>query len=97
MPIHSAYPPFVLAICGSELLHYQFNAHARAYKKGEGSLSVFTNGAETSKLRIEIEEKNKQLQTIINGLASENMELKSKIAKVENEVAEIKKIMEKLI
>ena len=65
------------------------------YKKGEGALSVFTNGAETSKLRIEIEEKNKQLQTIINGLASENMEMRDNIRQLRTEAQEEKTLREK--
>ena len=69
---------------------YSMEDLASFYKKGESSLLVFTDGAETSKLRVEIEEKNKQLQTIINGLASENIELKGQVAKVSLEVAELK-------
>ena len=62
---------------------------AEFYKKGEGALLVFTNGAEVAKLRAEIEEKNAQLQTIINGLATENITLKEKVTKLEKQNEEI--------
>ena len=47
-------------------------------------------------LKQEIEERNKQLQTLVNGIVSENMELKNKISRVELEIIEIKKVLEKL-
>jgi len=56
---------------------------AKFYKQGEHALLIFTEAAEVSRLREEIEEKNKQLQTIINGLVSENLELKSKVEELE--------------
>jgi len=62
---------------------------AKFYKRGEGVLTIFSNAEEVSKLKVEVEEKNKQLQSIINGLVSENLELKERIAKVE-------KILEKI-
>jgi len=62
---------------------------AKFYKQGEGVLTIFSNAEEVSKLKVEVEEKNKQLQSIINGLVSENLELKERMAKVE-------KILEKI-
>jgi len=72
------------------------------YLKGESALLVFTDAAEVTKLRQEVEEhahkiqkevdeRNKTLQTLVNGLTTENLEVKSKIAKVELENIEIKK------
>ena len=52
---------------------------AKFYKTGEGSLLVFSNGVEVSKLRFEVEEKNKQLQTIVNSIVSENIALKQRV------------------
>jgi integrase len=64
---------------------------ANFYLQGESSLLVFTEAEEVSRLRVEVEERNKQLQTLANGLASENLELKARVARVEAENAEMKK------
>jgi hypothetical protein len=64
---------------------------AKFYLQGESSLLVFTEAEEVSRLRVEVEERNKQLQTLANGLASENLELKARVARVEAENAEMKK------
>jgi integrase len=69
---------------------------AEFYKKGESSILVFSNGAEVSKLRVEVEEKNKQLQTVINSLATENSELKSRIRKAESTLGEVVKTLSRL-
>ena len=72
------------------------------YLKGESALLVFTDAAEVTKLRQEVEEhahkiqkevdeRNRTLQSLVNGLTTENLEVKSKIAKVELENMEIKK------
>jgi integrase/predicted GNAT family acetyltransferase len=58
---------------------YSLEDLAKYYKQGEHTLLVFTQAEEVSKLRAEIEERNKQLQTLINGLATENMTLKTRI------------------
>ena len=52
---------------------------------------MFTEAEEVSRLRVEVEERNKQLQTLANGLASENLDLKARVARVEVENAEMKK------
>jgi len=49
---------------------------AKFYLKGESSLTLFSDAKEVTKLRVEIEEKNKTLQNIVNGVTAENMELK---------------------
>lgn len=70
------------------------------YKKGEHALLVFGNGKDLAKLKAEIDEKNKQLQQIINGLVAENLELKEKIKKIEEglvEVKELKRALEELL
>ncbi len=52
------------------------------------------------KVRVEIEDRNRQLQTIVNGVTAENLELKSKVAKLELEATEkaerLRKIEEKI-
>jgi integrase len=63
------------------------------YLQGESSLLVFTEAEEVSRLRVEVEERNKQLQTLANGLATENLDLKARVARVEAENAEVKKRM----
>ena len=49
---------------------------AKFYIQGESALLIFTEAGEVSKLRQEVEDRNKQLQTLVNGLTAENMELK---------------------
>jgi len=63
----------------------------RIYMEKEVFLSVSTNGELEAKLRTEIDEKNKQLQQIVNGLVSENMALKGELEKVKLDHAEMKK------
>jgi len=76
---------------------YSMEDLAKFYKQGEHALLVFTEAAEVGKLRAEIEERNKQLQSLVNGLTAENLELKSRMGKVETEITELKKALEKLI
>jgi integrase len=66
---------------------------AKFYLQGEPALSIFTEAEEVSKLRAEVEEKNKTLQTLVNGLAVENMNLKSRADRTEAENAELKNRM----
>lgn len=76
---------------------YSVEQLAEFYLKGEHALLVFTETQEVSKIRKEIEERNQQLQTLVNGLTSENLELKSRISKVEIKIIELKKAIEKLL
>ncbi|MCJ7634671.1 site-specific integrase, partial [Candidatus Bathyarchaeota archaeon] len=48
----------------------------------------------TVKLRGEIEGQNKQLQVMVNGLVSENMDLKNRVQRTEKKLAEIEKIIQ---
>ncbi|MEM0172794.1 MAG: hypothetical protein QXE05_12915 [Nitrososphaeria archaeon] len=64
---------------------YSVEDLSKFYKQGEYTLLVFA-GEEFSKLRAEIEEQNRQLQQIINGLISENMQLKAKIQKLKEDL-----------
>jgi len=56
---------------------YSIEDLAKFYKQGEHTLLVFAESENVSKLRAEIEEKNRQLQALVNGLIAENMELKT--------------------
>lgn len=80
---------------------------AKFYKQGESALLVFTEAGEVSKLKQEVEDRNRQLQVLVNGLTTENLELRGRIAKmeidhldlkkkVEAELAEVKKALEEL-
>ena len=93
---------------------------AKFYLKGEPALLVFTDTQKVVELHKAIEEKNTQLQVLVNSLASENqnmkseifemkdgmkrlsnfevenLEIKSKIARVELENTEAKKEMREL-
>lgn len=62
---------------------------AKFYLEGEPAILVFTEAGEINKLRREIEERNRQLQTLVNGLTSENMELKEKIKDLEGKFTEL--------
>ena len=77
------------------------------YLQGESALLVFTDAAEVTQLRQEVEEhahkiqkevdeRNKTLQTLVNGLTSENLELKSRMSRVELENTETKNEMQEL-
>jgi integrase len=81
---------------------YSLEDLRKFYLKGESALLVFTDAAEVTKLRQEVEEhahkiqkevdeRNKTLQSLVNGLTSENLELKSRVSRVELENAEMKK------
>jgi integrase len=58
---------------------YSVEDLAEFYKKGEHSLTVFGNGAEVSKLKVEIEEKSKTLNEGMATLALKNAELENRL------------------
>ncbi len=64
---------------------------AKFYLQGESALLIFTEAEEVSKLCVEVEERNKQLQTLANGLSTENLELRNRVAKLELENTDLKK------
>jgi molybdopterin-guanine dinucleotide biosynthesis protein A len=68
---------------------YSLEDLAKFYKQGEHTLLVFAESENVSRLRAEIEERNKQLQALVNGLTAENMELKAKISRLERQMAEL--------
>lgn len=63
---------------------------AKFYLQGESALLIFTEAEEVGKLRAEVEEKSKTLQNLVNGLTSENLELKSRMSKMELENTDLK-------
>jgi len=64
---------------------YSMEQLAKFYSQGESALLVFAEAEEVSKLRVEVEQKNKQLQTLVNGLTAENLELKNRVSKMETD------------
>ncbi len=72
---------------------YSVEDLANFYKEGEHALFVFTESGEVSKLREEVVEQRDQLQTIVNGLTSENIALR---ARLEHQELKMEKIMQVL-
>jgi len=72
---------------------YTIQDLAKFYLKGESALLVFTEAQEVTKLRKEVEEQNKTLQTLVNGLTSENLELKDRLSKTEVKLSQIEKLL----
>ena len=62
---------------------------AKFYKQGEASVIIFGRVEEIAGLRKEVEDRNKQLQTLVNGLTSDNMELKQKVGSLETTLTEL--------
>ena len=46
-------------------------------------LHIFGEAEEIGKLRTEVEERNRQLQTVVNGLTADNLRLKNKFEMLE--------------
>jgi integrase len=84
---------------------------AKFYLKGESALLVFTETQDLTQLRKELEEKTSQQKDLVNGLAAQNFELRSKvenltaenreitnrILKIENKVSEIADVLRNMI
>ena len=68
---------------------YSLEDLAKLYLKGEAALLVFTDTHKVVELHKAIEEKNTQLQVLVNSLASENQNMK-------NEIFEMKDGMKRL-
>ncbi len=74
---------------------YSLEDLKKFYLKGESALLIFTEAQEVTKLRKEVEERNTTLQTLVNGLTTENLEMKSKVAKLELKNTEFQKRFQK--
>jgi len=70
---------------------YSLEDLKKFYLKGESALLVFTEAQEVTKLRQEVDERSKTLQTLVNGLTAENLDLKSRVSRVELENTEMMK------
>jgi integrase len=77
----------------------QFDSLKRMYLEREKLLSVSGPKVDLkeieSKVRVEVEQQNRQLQILVNGLTTENLEIKSKVAKMELENIDLKKRVQK--
>jgi hypothetical protein len=69
---------------------------AKFYCQGESALLVFTEAQEVTKLRKEIEEKNKSLQSLVTELTTKNLTLENKISGIAAENMELKARMKML-
>jgi len=76
---------------------YSHEDLARFYLQGEPAITVFAEAEEVAKLRVEVEERNRQLQALVNGLTAENLELKQRIARAEEKLAELERLIRKLL
>jgi len=72
---------------------YSVEDLAKFYRQGESALAVFTELGEISKLKEEVQERNKQLQTLVNGLATENVSVREKMKNIETEFEQLQKRM----
>jgi len=74
----------------------KFEDLKRTYLEREVFISISTGGEIEEKLRAEIDEKNRQLQSLVNGLTSENMDLKAKVNTLERAIAELNEKWQRL-
>lgn len=65
-------------------------------QQGEHALLIFTEGREVTKLREEVLQQRNRLQTIVNGLSAENLDLKSRVSRTELAVTKLEKHIESL-
>ena len=63
--------------------HARLEELRRTYMEREVFISISTSGELEQKLRADIDEKNRQLQTLVNGLTTENMQLKQTVKALE--------------
>jgi len=89
-------------------LGHEIGEMAEAYKKGmaedlkriylekEPFICVSADVQLEAKMRAEIDEKNRQLQQIINGLVSENMDLKQKMQKADEKLRQVEQTLQEM-
>lgn len=70
---------------------------AKFYLQGEPALLIFTEAEEVGKLRIEVEERSKQLQNSTNTLLVKNLDLESRLSKVEQKLASLETKIDEII
>jgi integrase len=75
---------------------YSVDDLRKFYLKGESALLVFTEAQEVTKLRKEVEERNKSLQTNFIELTTKNLALENKLARMEKENRETKEELRQL-
>jgi hypothetical protein len=71
----------------------QFESLKQMYLAREKLVSISTPKVDVEelreKLKVEMEQQNKQLQVLVNSLVTENMDLKSRIAKTEKQFSQL--------
>lgn len=75
---------------------YSLEDLKKFYLKGESALLVFTEAQEVTKLRQEVDEKNKTLQSLVNGLTAENLELKRQVQNNTQKLKELERELPKI-
>ena len=75
---------------------YSFEDLGKFYQQGEHALTIFGVGEDVSKLREEISQKNKELQNLVNSLATENISLRNRVDLMEKEISKISNIEQTL-
>ena len=76
---------------------YSYEDLAKFYSAGEAAVTVMAETEEVAKLRVEVEERNRQLQMLVNGLTAENLDLKRRIARAEQKLAEIEEALKQIL
>ena len=78
----------------------QYESVRKMYLDREKLLSISTSKVDVEelreKLRVEVEQQNRQLQIMVNNLVTENMDLKGRIQKTENKLSDIEKTLGEL-
>jgi len=75
---------------------YSLEERAKFYKQGEPTLLIFSETGEVEELKKEVEKGKKELQDLVNNLASENIKLHSEMKVLQNEITLVKDAIEQL-
>lgn len=67
---------------------------AKFYTQGEPSLRIFGDGKEVAELKKEVDDNKRQLQELVTNVVAENIGLKAKITKLENDFIAVNRKME---
>lgn len=68
---------------------YTFEDLGKFYQQGEHALMIFGVGEDVNNLREEISQKNKELQNLVNSLATRNINLRNRVDQIEKEISKI--------
>jgi len=68
---------------------YTIEQLGELYKKGEGTLNIFSDTQEINKIKTKLEKRNDQFQELINGLTSANLTLKKDMKELKGTVSSL--------